>query len=140
MLGVLFVQEFLVSPVQLGIPYSRPRYFAVMKKTHGVSADTAACTAFPLQAAPSVCSSAKAVHEQVWPSGNQVLFWVPVFSVFAFVFSSKLVFTNIFIVYSCLLWAFALTQVLNGLAGIPGSANSACQTKTVSAVQVAVPT
>lgn len=54
MQGVLFVQEFLVSPVQLGIPYSRPRYFAVMKKTHGLSADTAA--AFPLQVRPlSVC-------------------------------------------------------------------------------------
>ena len=25
------LQEFLISPTQLGIPYSRPRYFAVMK-------------------------------------------------------------------------------------------------------------
>ena len=41
------VQEFVMSPVQLGIPYSRPRYFAVMKQTHNPDKTTAA--AFPLQ-------------------------------------------------------------------------------------------
>ena len=38
------MQEFLISPVQLGIPYSRPRYFAIMKR-----AAKGLPTALPLQ-------------------------------------------------------------------------------------------
>ncbi|KAA6416694.1 MAG: tRNA (cytosine(38)-C(5))-methyltransferase-like [Trebouxia sp. A1-2] len=41
------VQEFLISPVQLGIPYSRPRYFALMQRTPGKGGSP-----FPLQARP----------------------------------------------------------------------------------------
>lgn len=45
MLMSVSIQEFLISPTQLGIPYSRPRYFAVMK--HSTIHST---TPFPLQA------------------------------------------------------------------------------------------
>ncbi|KAL0022632.1 hypothetical protein WJX77_012018 [Trebouxia sp. C0004] len=41
------IQEFLISPVQLGIPYSRPRYFALMQRTPDKGS-----LAFPLQADP----------------------------------------------------------------------------------------
>jgi hypothetical protein len=39
------LQEFLISPVQLGIPYSRPRYFALMQRTPDKGGSP-----FPLQA------------------------------------------------------------------------------------------
>lgn len=44
------VQEFLISPVQLGIPYSRPRYFALMQRTPDKGGSP-----FPLQADPNDC-------------------------------------------------------------------------------------
>ncbi|KAL0046320.1 hypothetical protein WJX82_009131 [Trebouxia sp. C0006] len=42
------IQEFLISPVQLGIPYSRPRYFALMQRTPDKGGSP-----FPLQADPN---------------------------------------------------------------------------------------
>ena len=47
------VQEFLVSPVQLGIPYSRPRYFAVMKQA---SAESPAVPPLQASSVQSLCS------------------------------------------------------------------------------------
>ena len=45
MIRSVVLQEFLISPVQLGIPYSRPRYFALMQHTPDQGGSP-----FPLQA------------------------------------------------------------------------------------------